>query len=107
MKSHFERSGRILPCLSRTVASTLTTFTLTETVGVLGSVDAADESLPAAEVLFEAVDVCCANNAPQKQSANRSDVAAREIVIERKKVLDMKTMFNTMPELWHVQSKAL
>jgi hypothetical protein len=80
----------------------LTTFTLTETVGVLGSVDAADGALAEVEVLFEAVDVCCANKVPPKQSANRSEVAARKIVLEGKTVLDMKTMVNTMPELWHV-----
>jgi hypothetical protein len=85
----------------------LKTFTFTETVGVFGSADAADEALPAVEVLFEAVDVCCANKAPPKQSANSSDIAAREIVIERKKVLDMKAMINTMPELWHLQGKGL
>jgi hypothetical protein len=107
VKSFFERSGRILPCLSRTVASTFTTFTFTETVGAFGSVDAADESLAAVEVLFEAVDVCWANKTPPKQNANRSDLAAREIVFERKEAGGMKIMINTMPELWHVQGKGL
>jgi hypothetical protein len=93
--------------LSRTVASTLTTFTLTETVGVLGSVDAADGALAAVEVLFEAVDVCWANKTPPKQNANRSDLVAREIVFERKEAGGMKIMINTMPELWHAQGKGL
>jgi hypothetical protein len=87
------------------VASTFTTFTFTETVGAFGSVDAADESLAA--LLLEADEVCCANKVPLRQSANTSDVAAREIVIERKKVLDMKAMITTMPELQHVQGKGL
>jgi hypothetical protein len=69
---------------------------------VLGSLDAADGALAEVEVLFEAVDVCCASKVPLRQSANRSEVAARKIVIERKKLLDMKIMVNTMPELWHV-----
>src|SRR5579864_240980 len=94
MKSHFERSERILPCLSRTVASTLTTLTLTETVGVLGSVAA--ESLPA--VLFGAVDVCWANKLPPRQSPKRTDRTSREVVFKREEAGGMKIMSNTMPE---------
>src|SRR5579864_1289211 len=107
VKSFFERSGRILPCLSRTVASTLTTFMLTETVGVFGSVDAAGDSLPAVEVLFEGVDVCCANKVPLRQSPNRTDLATREIVFEGKEAGGMKIMTNTMPQWRRVHSKGL
>jgi hypothetical protein len=59
------------------------------------------------ELLFVVVEVCCASKVPPKQRANRIDLTAREIVIERKKVLDMKSIVNTMPELQHVNSKGL
>jgi hypothetical protein len=89
------------------VASTFTTFTFTETVGAFGSVDGADESLAAVEVLFDAVDACCERTAPLRLITNRVVLTAREIVLERKEAGGMKIMINTMPELWHAQGKGL
>src|SRR5262249_35750371 len=93
VKSFLFRSGRILPCLSRTVASTLTTFTLTETVGAEGS-SAADEVLePTPEAAIEAARaedvraVSCRNKLVVADSRSRM-VADRETRVEHKNLPD-------------------
>ena len=114
VKSFWFRSGRILPCLSRTVASRLTTFTLTETVGAEGS-SAADEVLeptPAAAIeaaLAEAEEVCavsCANELAVADSRSRM-LADRKTRFEPKNILGCKSILNTMPENGRVHRKGL
>src|SRR5215472_15293370 len=95
VKSFLLRSGRILSCLSRTVASRLTTFTLTETVGAEGS-SAADvvlEPTPAAAGLAEAEEVCavsCANELAVADSRSRM-LADCKTRFEPKNILGCKS----------------
>jgi hypothetical protein len=104
VKSFFARLDKILPCLSRTVTNTFTTFTFTETVGVLLS---SMRVFPATVLLGNGEgEVSCANEVPTTEKAKRAGVVARERSRKRENALG-RCIANTMRQFLRTQSKSL